>query len=285
MKKILCFLFTALVFTPTLSMAYILPTRTILQKTSENAGSGIYAIEQEVQFSSGEETVSVKETWLIDSDRTMRLTVTGGKDLANSFKLQFLYNGGQKWSMVNNNKKNEKAPEDFLEKFLNFRNPEIFANTLAQLKMIPHSAYQKKPVGKVGADFKHEPEPWVRYSRTGGVVNYALGVATPVDQEQNSPGIWIEQDQFVVRKLRLPSQVEMSANNYNQFARGLFYPRARTIRWGNNSVTIRLISASARPQTAVNLFQPSSLDSNLKWDGINALPAKDVITEFYTRFR
>lgn len=284
MKKILLFVITVLCG-PSFALAYILPTRTILQKTSENAGSGIYAIEQEVQFSNGEEMVAVKETWLIDSDRTMRLTVTGGKDLQNSFKLQYLYNGGQKWSMTNNNRTSSKVPDDFLEKFLNFRSPEIFANTLAHLKMLPAGAFQKKPAGRTGADFKNEPESWVRYSRTGGVVNYALGMATPVDQELNYPGIWIEQDQFVVRKLRLPTQVEMSANNYNQFARGLSYPRARTIRWGNNTVTIRLISASARPQTAVNLFQPSSLDSNLKWDGINSLPAKDVITEFYTRFR
>lgn len=273
------------IFAAASAHAYIIPTRTILQKAVENAGSGIYAIEQEVQFSNGDEQIAVKETWLIDSDRTMRLTVTGGKDLQNSFKLQFLYSGGQKWSLANNTRKSEKMPEEFLEKFLNFRNPEIFANTLAHFKIIPVSAFQKKPAAKTGAEFKYEPESWVRYSRTGGVVNYALGVATPVDKDINYPGLWIEQDQFVLRKLRLPSQVEMSANNYNQFARGLSYPRARTIRWGNNTVNIRLISASARPQTAVTLFQPTSLDTNLKWEGINSLPAKDVITEFYTRFR
>lgn len=284
MNKILLATLTVLCM-PTFALAYILPTRMILQKTAENAGSGIYAIEQEVQFSNGEETLNLKETWLIDSDRTMRLTVTGGKELQNNFKLQFLYTGAQKWSLVSNSRKSEKMPDEFLEKFLNFRNPEIFANTLAHLKMIPTSALQKKPVGKTPADFKYEPESWVRYSRTGGVVNYALGVPTPVEQEQNYPGIWIEQDQFVVRKLRLPTQVEMSANNYNQFARGLYYPRARTIRWGNNTVTIRLISASGRPQTAVSLFQPTSLDSNMKWDGISTLSAKDVVTEFYTRFR
>ncbi|WII72708.1 hypothetical protein QJS83_02340 [Bdellovibrio sp. 22V] len=283
MKK---YFITALaLFLSSISSAYILPTRTILQKTVENSGSGIYAIEQEVQFSNGEETLSVKETWLIDSDRTMRLTVTGGKDLANTFKLQYLYNGNQRFSLVNNERKGEKVSEDFLEKFLNFRSTDIFANNLVHYKMMPVGALQKKPTPKTGADFKHEPESWVRYSRTGGVVNYALGVATPTELEGNYPGIWIEQDQFVVRKLRLPSQVEMSANNYNQFARGLSYPRQRTIRWGNNTVTIRLISASARPQTAVALFQPSSLDSNLKWDGIQSLPAKDVVTEFYSRFR
>lgn len=283
MKKIALGLI--LIASPLLASAYILPTRTILQKTAENSGSGIYAIEQEVQFSNGEENLSVKETWLIDSDRTMRLTVSGGKDLQNNFKLQYVYNGNQKWSLNRNARSSEAVSVDFLEKFLNFRSSENLATTLAQLKIIPNYAFQKKPLAKANGEYKHDPESWVRFSRTGGVVNYALGIPTPLEQELNQPGIWIEQDQFVVRKLRLPSQVEMSANDYNQFAKGLFYPRSRTIRWGNNTVTIRLISAAVRPQTAVGLFQPSSLDSNLKWDGIKDIPAKDVITEFYTRFR
>jgi hypothetical protein len=77
----------------------------------------------------------------------------------------------------------------------------------------------------------------------------------------------------------------MSANNYNQFAKGLYYPRQRTIRWGNNTVTIRLISVSPRANVPANLFQATSLDISPKVDGITSLPAKDAITEFYTRFR
>lgn len=270
---------------PSLLWASILPTRTILQKTSENTGAGIYAIEQEVKFSNGEDTLEIKETWLIDSDRTMRLTVSGGKDLQNSFKLQYLYTGGQKWSLVGGTRKSEKTPDEFLEKYLNFRNPESFANNLVALKIIPAQAMAKKPLVKVGNDFKRESEPWVRFARTGGVVNYAFGTPSPSEQEAGNPGIWIEQDYFLIRKLRLPTQVEMSASNYNQFSKGLFYPRARTIRWGSNTVTIRLISASPRPQSAISLFQPSSLDSTIKWEGLNEMPAKDVVTEFYTRFR
>ncbi len=274
-----------LYFTPLFSNASILPTRTIIQKTVENAGSGIFAIEQEVQFANGEETINLKETWLIDSDRTMRLTVSGGKELQNTFKLQFLYTGGQKWSLNSTGKKSERIPDDFLEKYLNFRNADVFANQLVSHKIIPSNAMTKKPLVKVGNDYKRDSEPWVRLSRAGGVVNYALGSPSPSDQEDGSPGIWIEQNQFVVRKLRLPTQVEMSANNYNQFAKGLQYPRSRTIRWGNNTVTIRLISASARPQTAVSLLQPGSMDTSTNWDGLATLPAKEVITEFYTRFR
>lgn len=279
------FILGLLLFLPLLGTASILPTRTIIQKTVENAGSGIYAIEQEVQFANGEETISLKETWLIDSDRTMRLTVSGGKELQNTFKLQFLYSGGQKWSLTNAGKKGEKIPEDFLEKYLNFRNADVFANQLVSQKMIPSNAMTKKPPVKVGNDYRRDQEAWVRLSRAGGAVNYALGTPSPADKEDGNPGIWIEQNQFVVRKLRLASQVEMHANNYNQFAKGLQYPRSRTIRWGNNTVTIRLISASARPQTAVSLLQPGSMDTISNWDGLSNLAAKEVITEFYTRFR
>lgn len=283
MKKLV--LASALILTPMLASAFILPTRTILQKTSENAGSGIYAIEQEVQFANGDDTIHLRETWLIDSDRTMRVTVTGTKELQNSFRLQFLYTGGQRWTVVNNNRKSEKAPDDFLEKYLNFRNAEIFANSLTHMKILPGGAFNKKPLAKSGNDYKYEPESWVRYSRTGGVPNYAFGTPTPADEKSNLPGLWIEQDQFVVRKIRLPSQVEMTADNYNQFAKGLNYPRTRTVRWGNNTVTIRLISASARPATAINQLQPNSLDVSMKVDGLEKLPAKDAIIEFYSRFR
>lgn len=270
---------------PLFSNASILPTRTIIQKTIENAGSGIFAIEQEVQFANGEETINLKETWLIDSDRTMRLTVTGGKELQNTFKLQFLYTGGQKWSLNTAGKKSERIPDEFIERYLNFRNADVFANQLVNHRIIPPNAMTKKPLVKVGNDYKRESEPWVRLSRTGGVINYALGVPSPSDKEDGNPGLWIEQNQFVVRKLRLPTQVEMHANNYNQFAKGLQYPRNRTIRWDNNTVTIRLISASARPQTAISLLQPGSMDTSTNWDGLANLQAKEVITEFYTRFR
>lgn len=272
-----------LLFGP-LASAYILPTRTILQKTVEHSGAGIYAIEQEVQFSNGDDNLLLKETWLIDGEK-MRLTVTGGKELQNSFKIQFVYSAGQRHSLVGNQKKAEKISEDFIEKYLNFRNPDTLANNLVHQKILPTTALVKKAPAKTAAEFKYEPESWVRLSRTGGVVNYAFGVATPVDQELNYPGLWIEQDEFVLRKIRFPNQAEMSAQNYSQFARGLQYPRQRTVRWGNNTVNIRLISASARPATSANLLTPASLDTNTVVDGIQSAPARNTVMEFYSRFR
>jgi hypothetical protein len=89
-----------------------------------------------------------------------------------------------------------------------------------------------------------------------------------------------------VRKFRLPSQVEVTADNYNQYARGMNYPKVRTIRWGQNTATIRLIGVTAqRGKTAPTLFQPNSLDTSTKLDGLSNQPAKDAVIDFYTRFR
>jgi hypothetical protein len=270
---------------PFAAIAYIMPTRTILQKTSENAGASNYVIEQEVQFSNGDDTIQLKEVWLVGNDHTMRLTVTGSKELQNTFKMQFVYNGGLRWRLIGDTTKNEKVSEDFLEKYFNFRNPEGLVDALTHHQILPPGAYNKKPAAKTSKDIIYEPESWVRLSRSGGVPNYALGTATPEDQAEGNPGIWIEQDQFFIRKLRLKSHAEMTADNYKQFSKGLNYPRNQTVRWGNNTVNILLTSLSSRPKMAANLFQPNSLDTALKVEGLDHIPAKEAILEFYSRFR
>ena len=282
MKFLFCLL--TLIGAGSFSQAYMLPTKIILQKTAENAGAGVYSIEQEVQFQNGTEVLSLRENWLIENDRTMRVTVVGTKDLQSQIRMQFLYSNGQRYEFNGSSRQSKRWPEDFFERFLNFRSAESFANVLVNLKLIPASAMSKK-IPKNGTEFKNEAEPFVRYSRVGGIVAYAFGEPTAPGKENADPGVWIEQDQFVVRKVRLPSQAEMTADNYTQFAKGLNYPRARTIHWGAHSANIRLISASAKAGNSAALFQPNSLDITTRTEGLNNLPAKDAILEFYSRFR
>lgn len=267
------------------AQAYILPVRNIIQKTSENAGNGVYSIEQEVQFQNGGEILSVKENWIIENDRTMRLTVTGTKDLQNSFRMQFVYNGGQRTEMNGNSRSSRRLTDDFLERYFNFRNPENLNSALVSMKLIPATAYTKRQVAGKGGEFKYEAEPYVRLSRVGGVATYAFGEAIAPDTDAKTPGMWIEQDQFLIRKVRVSSQAEVVADNYTQFAKGLSYPRMRTIHWGNQSVTVRLISATARAGNSSSLFQASSLDTPIRTEGLNNLPAREAILEFYSRFR
>lgn len=267
----------------TTAFAYIPPSRMILERVSENSGSGVYALEQEVQFSNAQESLFLKENWLIESDQSMSLVVTGTKDLKDQIKMHFVYAGGLRWSL-SSKRESQRLSEDFLEKYFHLRTTDRLAAVLLQIKVLPPHALGKKPLPKTVDGFKNEPEDFVRLSKTGGVVNYAYGLPSPVDGIANS-GLWIEQDQFYIRKLRLPSQVEISADNYNAYSRGLSLPKIRTIRWGQNTVTIRLISVSGKAPNTSGQFQPSSLNTPVKLDGLNNLPAKDVVTEFYSRFR
>ncbi|MBC7371612.1 MAG: hypothetical protein H7326_08610 [Bdellovibrionaceae bacterium] len=267
----------------TAAFAYIPPTRMILQRTSENAGSGIYAIEQEVQFTSAQDSFFVKETWLVENDHSMRLTVTGTKDLKDQFKMQYVYAGGLRWNL-GAGRESKRMNEDFLEKYFHFRTTEHLATAMMQLKILPANALGKKVLPKTVDLIKYEPEDFVRLSRTGGTTNYAYGLPSAVDANPN-PGLWIEQDQFLIRKLRLPSQVEVTAENYNAYARGLNFPKVRTVRWGQNTVTIRLIGVTSRPNVTAAQFQPSSLDSPIKLEALNTQAAKDVVLDFYSRFR
>jgi hypothetical protein len=265
------------------ALAYIPPTRMILNRTAENSGSGVYTIEQEVQFTNGQDSLLLKETWQVENDRTMKLTVSGTRELKDQIQMQFLYAGGQRWTL-NNGRSSQRIPEDFIEKYFHFRNSEYLANALVQAKIISPAMMAKKPLPKNVDNIKYVPEDYIRLSRTGSVVNYAFGIPSPVEGALN-PGLWIEQDQFLIRKLRLPSQVEVTADNYNPYPRNLNFPKLRTIRWGQNSVTLRVISVSSQRSAAPAQFQASSLNANMRLEGLNGQPARDAVLEFYSRFR
>ena len=83
-------------------------------------------------------------------------------------------------------------------------------------------------------------EPFVRLARSGGTINYAFGsIATGEAAHTHPRGLWIEQDQFVLRKIRFHSGAELSAERYSNYSRGLDYPRKRTLQWENQTVNIQ----------------------------------------------
>jgi hypothetical protein len=273
MKRLLFFIFT-LLFNLT-SYAYIPRTLMVLQKTVENNGSGSYQIEQEVQFQTLQEPLILKETWIIENESQMRLVVTGTKEFKDSIKMTFIYNGNNKSFMQNGTRYNQKVSDDFFERYFHFRRTESFANQLISLKMINSSVFNKKTQKPT----EYQAEPFIRLSRTGGVVNYALGQPTPAEAASLNPGVWIEQDQFIIRKLRLPSEAEISAERHSSFARGLTFPRKRTLRWGGNLVTLQTLNVLGKP-TLTNF----NLENN-RLDPLETSPVKQTVEEFYKRFR
>lgn len=246
--------------------AYIPKAAMILSRTAENTGKGIYQIEQEVQFPNGADTVALKETWIVENENNMRVFVSGTKELKDLVSLQISYTNGSR-------------KEDFIERYFHIRSTDSLAQTLASLKIVPSTVLAKRAV-RLTKEADYQPENFVRLSRVGGVITYALGMVG--DSEATRPGFWIEQDQFVIRKFRLPSQVEVSADRFENYARGLSFPGIRNVKWNNQQVTIQTISVKAVGKEALAAFSTKATPNKIN---LGQLPAAAVIEDFYKRLR
>ena len=120
----------------------------------------------------------------------------------------------------------------------------------------------------------------MRLSRVGGTVNWAIGIAPEVG---TGPTLWIEQDQFIVRKYRGATQATLRLDDYRKYDEGFWHPRSMAYSFGNTSVTVNVLSVKPLGKLTAtdNRFKTSSLNE------ANALrlPDADGLREFYSRFR
>lgn len=259
----------------TAAFAFIPRGLLILDRVAENSGSGVYQIEQEVQFENGQSSLSLKETWLVENESRMRLEVTGLKELQDKLYFKITYNAGTRES----GEGSKKITTDFVERYFHFRSGERLAQALVQLKIVPTTIFANRPMKSL-KDATYKPEPFVYLSRTGGVVNYAFGNPSAAEGDL-SPGLWVAQDQFVITKLRLPTLAEVAANNYTGYNGGLQFPKTRTVQWGKNSVSLRTLSVNRKSKDAFK-SSPRTADTFV---GLTGQPAESLIQEFYSRFR
>jgi hypothetical protein len=264
--------------------AYIPPSRTIFEKVVANAGSGAYSLELDVEFQNGGEPLILRETWTVESDRSLRVRVTAAGDLRSKIQMDILYAGGQRWLTRGGKREEGPLPKEFFERFFHLRQLESAAPMLKALGVAPESALDKKPVHRRADEFRYEPEPYVRFARTAGIVAWAYGEPSDAAGTKRPAGLWIEQDQFVIRKLRFNEAAEVIASDYQGYAKGLRFPRSRQVRWAGNEVSIRLVSVGLKANATKEL-QPSALSASLPPDQLGELPAKAAIQEFYQRFR
>ena len=273
--KSVVFILLALSFS-SLSFAAIPRANMILQRVAENSGSGIYQVEQELQFPNGADVLTLKETWLIQNENNMKVLVTGTKELKDQISFVVQFSGGQRTQ----NGSSRKLSEEFIEKYFHVRSTEAWTQALMALKVIPPGTNLNK-VPKTLKDIDNSPEPFLSLARVGGVISYRFG--QPIENDSVlAPSFWFEQDQFVLRKFRLPSQAEVSAERYSIFSRGLSFPRTRQVRWGNNSVTIQTLSVVGKGKDSWNKFAEKIPQ---KMDGLNNQAAAGLIEDFYKRFR
>lgn len=286
-------------------------SRTIVSRLAKNSGKGVYVIDQEVRFS-GTEGVVLKERWLVQNAEAMRLTVQGEKP--GDFRFDALYKDNRRTSTApaaifapsstspnpelaakvepGKDPKTTGMPSDFFEPYLFFRTSSKFLEYFVKAKILPPSAARERPrIGNI-ATYKPAPEVGVRLGRVAGTVAWVFGEPTPVDAKTAFPGAWIEQDSFLLRKIRHMSQSEMTLGEHAPGGGGLRLARERSIIWRSNDPNVTEPRAVTIKVTSVKNYPDKSLAAQLLPTSITAselraarLPEAPIVREFYTRFR
>jgi hypothetical protein len=268
--------------------AYIPTSRTIASRLARNNGKGVYAIEQEVQFRTGSETATLRERWIVENGETMRLWVSSVSGQPARFDA--VYRSGKRTAPdFSGNVRSTSIPSEFIERYPHARSSIDFLDSLVRAQILPQSFLRERPhftMANQNATTKAEVagEPLVRLGRTAGIVNYIFGEPTPVDTSKNLPGVWIEQDEFSLRRLRFPSQAEVTADQYALQAGTIRFPNQRVVTWNDHTAIIRTISVkSVDAKTASAVLNPASITSMEAKAA--KLPDQAQVKEFYSRFR
>lgn len=270
-----------------LAQAYIPPYWMILSRSAETHGHGVYLIDQDVVFQHGDDPYIVNEKWTVLSEGTMRLVVSGRKQLQNQIHLTYIYRDGHRYFVDENGvKKTERAPDDWFEPFLHFRQAKSAKSLAIARGLAPPSSAKSEPFKYSQKKPMPEPEGYVRLSRVDGSVSYALGTPTPPNTNELLPGWWLEQDHFFVRKIRFKSQAEVSAQNYKNF-HDLWLARDVQVTWPGKQAKISVNNVVSLGPDAKNKssFDPNELNFGKDPSVARVLPDDASIRDFYTHMR
>jgi hypothetical protein len=250
------------------SWAYVPKLSTILSKmASNNGGNKAFLIKRTVTLK--EENVIANETWYVSHADLMKLVVEGTDADGTSWVFEILYKGGKRTttSVEGKNQSFPLSPE-FFEPLLHYRSSRALLSRLTSMQIIPNS---------ISTD--QSSPAFMNLDRYKGGVTYVLGAQDSKNTLQ-PPRIWVEQDSFLIRKLRLGSQIEVEMDAFKDFEEGkIKQPELQTIFWKNSTVVIQNTSTQLVEQKKVESFMKIQKDSKA------TLPQNASLKEFYSRFR
>lgn len=284
MNTVIIKLFFSLIFIglSTSATAYIPSPWLILDRTARNHGKGVYKISQDVIFNHSQEQYVLNEEWIIDDLQHMRVNVTGKRALRNKVNFSIIYNRGVKYYLDNTGKKVAKNKgNNNLEDFFHFREVKSIRKHLLENKIInTHTKTSEALFWTPNQERKKIKG--LRLARTDGTIAYAFG--TPSTQTEKNPGLWIEQDKFIIKKIRLADKSEVLAKKYRRYNRSLYLPTERSIFLGQDNVEIQILKVS--PLTKGKKVKALLRHHSLK-DRKEELknPEDAFIEQFYQKYR
>lgn len=258
------FLISASVLTflsPLKVWSYVLPLDFVVKQTISKTGRIPIAIEQEVIFRTDTSSAKVNESWLIEGDRNLKLSAQGVEALKENIRINALYNSKNKTTVLGKNKQLNAVPPEFFQRLLFIRSADAFNAYLQELKISSQ----------------------VRLSRADGRVCVTIG--EPSSAEKASAQIWIDQDEFFIRKIKFSSGATLELSDYTKITQDFYLAKSQKMTWGQFSAEIKVKSFSYKTPISLTQFNPQNFDQNSEINFPEANKLSLMINEFYARFR
>jgi hypothetical protein len=202
----------------------------------------------------------------------MSVHVSGTKNLKGLVDANFIYRNGVRYSEL---KKDSESV--FFEPFFHAKSPEEFVKLGQDFRLLPKNVLQKRPY-KNNKTGEINFEPFVRYSKLSGLPQFLY---FDPSQSPGISGLWVEQDSYFVRKIKIRDGLELNVSKYSQFARGMSYPSERVIKWESNTTRIRTLNVLGKGKDIAGLIKQGTF----KIDPLVASEQRKKIEEFYSKFR
>ncbi len=263
MQKSLFYLFVF--FFVSTTHAFVPKLSTVLGKmASGTGGNKAFILKRTVTLK--EENMVAHETWYVAHADLMKLEVEGTNTDGSPWKFEILYKGGKRiTTSVEGKSQSFPLSPEFFEPLLHYRSSRALQSRLLAMQIVP--SHSTTEAGYMNLD---------RYK--GGVA-YVLGAQDSKNTLQ-PPRLWVEQDSFLIRKLRLGSQVEVEFDSFKDFEEGkIKQAELQTIFWKNATVLLQ--------NTSTQLVDQKKIEGALKIqkESKALLPHNTNLKEFYSRFR
>jgi hypothetical protein len=248
--------------------AYVPKLSTVLGKiVSTTGGTKGFILKRTVTLK--DDSAVAHETWHIGHADLMKLDVEGINTDGTAFKFEILYKGGKRMTTsVEGKIQSFSLSPEFYEPLLHYRSSRALQSRLVAMQLIPNNNTSES--GSAG---------FMNLDRYKGAVAYVLGAQDSKNTLQ-PPRLWVEQDSFLIRKLRMGSQIEVEFDSFKDFEEGkIKQSELQTIYWKSSTVIVQ--------NTSTQLVELKTLEASLKIqkESNAVLPQNANLKEFYSRFR
>ena len=241
--------------------SYILPLDFVLKKASQKTGHSLVSIDYEVTFKNEKEQIKVFENWFIDGDRNLKVIATGADKYQNNIRLSTLFNAKNKIQVAGKVRNTYPISNEFFQKIPFTREKDDLIEFLKTNKIVTST----------------------KLSRVDGRVCIAVGESST--DSNVYPMIWFDQDDFLIRKIRLPNDVEVLFSDYFKVTEDFWLAKRQVVNWGKNTATVVLKGYATKLNNKTQHFAIQNFDQPTEVSFAESTPLTQAVEEFYKRFR